>query len=319
MALLKLPMKGPNEIVPFDHPFIEYPQLASTKFDGFRLISLCGEQLLSPKLKPFANLDLPNHFPRFLEHCRKNRLVTDGELWSPCLPFNELSSIVRSHHGYIPPEVAYYVFDIMTEEEWDNGTEKDYMSRYLNYSQTLVGFSNIVPVEQCRVTSAEEAEEFFNKNLDAGQEGIVMRQLNAKYKHGRCTLKQDGMWKFKEFQTHDAVIIGVEEQMKLKQGVRRTLDSLGHLERRYEQDLYEPAGMIGAFVCIHKPEKGDMFSETFKVKPGKGMNNEEKIRIWKDVLAGGVVGRHCEFKYMPHGTKDKPRIGSLVRFRPDLD
>ena len=306
-------MKGPNEIVPFDHTFISYPQLASTKMDGFRMLNLCGEKLLSPALKPFPCLQLPKHIEGFLLYCQQHRIVTDGEIWSPDLTFQELQSIVRSFDKPIPASVNYYVFDLMTEEEWDNNTEKPFINRYLEYSQTL-HFPHVIPVEQFHITNAAEAEDYFEQKLNLGEEGIILRQGAAKYKHGRTTLKQDGMWKFKQFVTHDAMIVGIEEQMKLKFGVERTTNDLGHLERRYEQDLYEPAGIVGAFIV-------EQDGQRFKVKPGKGQNYPLRASWWQDYLRYPEKwhGKHIEYKFMPHGTMDKPRIGSLVRFRPDLD
>ena len=310
MAMLKHCMKGPNEIVPFDHDYIKYPQLASQKFDGFRCLNLCGERLLSPALKEIPNEYLQSHLEELLFRCHQHRFVTDGELWSPELAFNDLQSIIRSEHKPIPSHVKYYIFDFMTEAEWNNETEKPFINRYLDYQQLLVGAKNIVVVEQHQINDASEAELFFNNQILSGSEGMILRQHHAKYKHGRTTLKQDGMWKFKEFQTHDGIIIGVEEQMKLKKGVERTRNELGELERRYEQDLYEPSGMVGAFVV-------NMAGSQFKVKPGKGMDNHYKKALWDTRTA--LIGKWCEFKHMPHGAKDKPRIGSLVRLRPDLD
>jgi DNA ligase-1 len=307
-------MKGPNEVLPFTHPAIRYPQLASEKLDGFRLLNICGEHLVSPALKPFPNENMASHLDELLTYCRLHRLVTDGEFYSPEITFQELQSITRSHHKPIPSHVRYHIFDVMTEAEWDNGTEKPFINRYLECQQTMVGFPNTTLVEQWHVQDANEAEHYFRGFIDTGKEGIILRQHQARYKHGRCTENEDGMWKFKEFITHDAVILGVEQQERMKDGVERTRNAIGHLERRYEQDLYEPAGMVGAFIVSW----GD---GTVKVKPGKGHDHSIKAAWWAQHAANQqrFIGKHVEFKYMPHGTMDKPRIGSLVRFRPDLD
>jgi DNA ligase-1 len=315
MAQLKQVMKGPNEIVSFDHPAIHYPQLASTKFDGFRMLNLCGERLLSPNMKDIRNRHLPLYLENFLAYCAKHRIVTDGELWSPersfHMPVKEegISSILTTHDRQIPTDIGYYIFDMMSESEWDNETEKPFLNRYLDY-RILAGLPRIHCVEQWHITSPSEALTFFNGQLESGNEGMILRQPTARYKHGRTTLKQDGMWKFKEFVTHDAIIVGVEEQMKLKDGVERTRNELGHLERRFEADLYEPAGMVGAF----EVEKDN---QRFKVKPGRGMDNNWKRQAW--LSREQFIGHHCEYKMMPHGTLNAPRIGSLVRMRPDLD
>jgi DNA ligase 1 len=314
MATIKQVMKGPNEIIPFDHPAIHYPQLASIKMDGFRLLNLCGEYLLSPALKPFPNNNMVGHLQPFLTWCRENRLVTDGEFWSPSRTFQDLQSITRSHNMPIPNDVKYHIFDVMTEEQWDNGTELPFINRYLEYWQTLQGFSNVVCVEQHRVMGPSEAEDFFNTQLSRGQEGMILRSLSAFYKHGRTTLKQDGMWKFKEFVTKDATIIRIEQGEKMRDGIERGIDVLGRAERTYKQADYEPSGMVGAFVVLQDGVE-------FKVKPGKGHDNALKIRWWEDYCRYPEKwrGKHIEYKFMPHGTMDKPRIGNLVRFRPDLD
>jgi DNA ligase-1 len=305
-------LKGPNEIVPFDHSFIQYPQLASTKFDGFRCLNLCGEHLLSPALKEIPNANLRTHLAELLT-MSKAGLVTDGELWSPKLTFQELQSIIRSYDKPIPEHVGYYIFDLMTAEEWDDGTENEFLQRYIDYKK-MIAFPHVVPVEQWHIRNAQEAEDFFNGQLELSQEGMILRQPHARYKHGRATTKQDFLWKFKEFVTHDAMIVGVEEQMRLREGVERTRNIVGHLERRYEQELYEPAGKVGAFIVEHDGQQ-------FKVKPGKGQNDYIKTSWWNDwkQYPEKWRGKHVEYKHMPHGAKDKPRIGSLVRFRPDLD
>ena len=309
MAITKSVMKGPNEIVPFDHPAIHYPQLASQKFDGFRLLNLCGESLLSPALKPFPNGNMASHLAPLLAYCKRNRIVTDGEFWSPFLTFQELQSIVRSHNKPIPEHIRYYIFDMMTESEWDNEDEAPFINRYLEYKQTL-HFDCVVAVEQYHVTTPDEASAWFDAAIANSQEGIILRQHNARYKHGRTTLNQDGMWKFKEFQTHDAVVVGFEQAEVMRDGIERTTDAQGKLERTYRQADYTPIDMLGAFWVEQNGLR-------FKVKPGKGCDNEWKRHVWANQDLW--LRKHIEYKFMPHGTMDKPRIGNFVRTRPDLD
>lgn len=310
MAQLKQVMKGPNEVLPFNHPFIKYPQLASVKMDGFRLLNLCGEHLLSPALKPFPNRNMVEHLESLLEFCKQNRIVTDGEFWSPTLTFQELQSVVRSYDKPIPADIKYYIFDAMSEEEWNNGTEALFGQRVNDYRGALVDKRNICAVEQIRIANSFNAEDLFNQMIEEGQEGIILRAFNAKYKHGRTTIRQDGMWKFKQFITHDAVIVGVEQAEKMKEGLNRGTNALGHLERTYKQDDYEKVEMVGAFLV-------EQDGLRFKVKPGKGHDNAWKLAMWN--LRDALLGKHLEYKFMPHGTMDKPRIGNLVRMRPDLD
>lgn len=307
--MLKALMKGPNEIVSFNHPAIVYPQLASTKFDGFRMFNYCGEQLVSPALKAIPNLNLPAHLSNLLRFCKEARIVTDGELWSDEMSFQELQSVIRSHNSPIPSSVKYHIFDTMSEDNWNNGTELPYINRYLECQQTL-NFGNCIAVEHFYCMNAKEAQEQFDNHIEAGKEGIILRAPIAKYKHGRTTLNQDGMWKFKQFITHDAVIVGFEQAEVMREGLERTTDAQGNLERTYKQEDYTPTDMVGAFIV-------EQDGLRFKIKPGKGHNHEWKRGVWYS--REGLIGKHIEFKHMPHGAMNKPRIGSLVRFRPDLD
>lgn len=309
MIQVKDVMKGPNEVLPFTHHAITYPQLASTKMDGFRLLNLCGEKLLSPALKPFPNLNMEAHLASLLKHCRENRIVTDGEFWSPDMTFQEIQSVTRSRSKTIPASLKYYIFDTMTEDEWNNENERGFVHRYLSAYQNL-NFENCIPVEHFYVMNADEAQDRFESVLAKGEEGIILRAPTAKYKHGRTTENQDGMWKFKQFITQDAIVVGFEQGEVMREGLERTIDAQGKKERTYRQEDYTPIDMVGAFIV----KQGDV---QFKVKPGKGHDNEWKRDVWHN--REQWLGKHIEFKFMPHGTMDKPRIGSLVRRRFDLD
>jgi ATP-dependent DNA ligase len=321
MAYIRTCMKGPNTIFPFNHPFIKYPQYASVKMDGERMINLCGEAMISPSLKLMRNKNLRNHAVEFFDFCKSARLVTDCEIWSPIRSFHMpnkeegISSILSSYDREIPDDIGFYVFDLMSEDEWDKSNEPIFSERYNRYWKALQGFKHVFPIVQFQVGTAEEAECFYNDQILSNQEGIILRSPRAKYKHGRCTDHQDGMWKFKEFLTVDATIVRIEEGDRLKDGMERTTNMIGRLERRYDAAAYEPAGKVGAFVV----RNGD--GTEFKVKPGKGYNDAEKTCIWEDYVRFPEKwhGKHVEYKYMSHGTLDKPRIGSLVRFRPDKD
>lgn len=270
---------------------------------------------MSPNLKPFRNNNIANHLSRVADFCYTNRMVFDGEIWSATRGFHEkvksegISSILTTFNGPIPPDIKYHVFDYLTEAEWDS-TAPDFMTRYLRGEREIPELENMVKVKQDFVFTPEQAQERFDKAIESNQEGIILRSPDYGYKHGRCTINQDGMWKFKQFQTIDVTIIGFEEQMKLKNGIERTTNEVGHLERTFKQENYEPAGSLGALEVQHNGEK-------FKVKPGKGYSADDKRHLW--AMRFELLGKHCEVKFMPHGTLDKPRIGSLVRFRPDLD
>lgn len=313
MALPQLVMKAPSRIFPFDYEKIRYPQYASIKFDGFRLLNLCGTSFLSPALKPFPNVNLHLKFKDFWKLCEEDRLVTDGEIWSPELTFNQLQSIIRSKYEPIPDSVGYYVFDLIGEDAW-NGIEPVPIYVIRNYHvEVLTGFFGIHPVPQTNVANATEAQTMFDKAIDDGQEGIILRDPCWGYKHNRCTPNENGMWKFKQFETHDAVIVGVNQMQTLKGDVPRSWCPIRRVtERVYTQDSYEPSPAVGSFTVLYHGQE-------VNITPGRGFTLNDRRTWWQEYVANPnhFIGTFIEFKYMPHGTKDHPRMGSLVRFRWD--
>jgi ATP-dependent DNA ligase len=263
-------------------------------------------------MKPIPNINLHLKFKDLLRGSTNYRLVTDGELWSPELTFSELASVIRSQYEPIPESVGYYVFDIMSESDWDGDTTPPNFATRNQMLKVAFGknlFPWVYPVEQKLVETPFSAQEMFETHIERNEEGIVLKNPLLGYKHGRCTHNENWMFKFKQFETHDAKVIAIEERMELKPGVERTLDAVGHLERVHTQDAYQPAGLVGALLV-------DWNGTQFRVKPGRGFNHNALRTLWEERKT--LVGRWVEFKFMPKGTKDKPRIGSLVRFRPDL-
>jgi ATP-dependent DNA ligase len=259
----------------------------------------------------------------------QQKKVLDCELWSPILKFNEIMSAIadpKPEH-----QLQLHVFDIMTEDEWYEGTEQPFMDRVeeytwwvrrfcgdmLNINVTLpVGFISlplVVPVEQCLVRDAIELQAFFDLAIENNHEGCMVRGLRSKYKHGRGTLNEGLIFKFKKWVTEDAVIAGFKQgtQKKAILPEARKRDAMGYLKPIHKKGEREFVDVIGS-VCVLLRDgtechvgggKGDVLG-----KEGVTWENHKKF-----------LGRWVEIKFQEHGTHLKPRMGSIVRFRPDLD
>jgi hypothetical protein len=83
------------------------------------------------------------------------------------------------------------------------------------------------------------------------------------------------------------------------------------MEKVSTQDSYELDEAVGAFVV--QLDNG----KTTSVTPGRGFSYADKQALWH--RREQLIGKTVEFKWMPKGSKDLPRIGSVVRFRPDKD
>ena len=64
------------------------------------------------------------------------------------------------------------------------------------------------------INTMEELEKYEVDCLEIGYEGVILRDPNAKYKHGRSTVKEGGLIKVKRFSDSEARILAMEEQMK---------------------------------------------------------------------------------------------------------
>lgn len=270
-------------------------------------------------MKEFGNLGLTTHFADVIAVARAGEIVFDGEIWHPTITFDQLSSRLRSKNGDLTG-VQYHIFDAITIEQWNGACEPQssysFADRYQflkkNLSPTGLSFGpNTRLVSQTMVIGAESAENMYRAHLAAGCEGMMLRSLSGLYKHGRCTHNESNLFKFKHFETTDARIIRVVQRRKMRDGVERTYDPVGHLEKINTIDSYELVEAVGAFTVILKDGR-----ET-DLSLGRGFTDSDRTSLWEQRHT--LIGRHIEFKWMPHGTKNLPRIGNVVRFRPDLD
>lgn len=303
------PIKAPSEQILFTSEFIRYPMYASIKYDGFRGV-LLGDRFFSPMMKPFTNNQLWKHFEKTIELAQEHKVVFDGEIWHPEITFTELSSRLRAGSGMLDG-VQYHIFDCLTHDEWNGQAHSQFNHR----QQHLEVLSNYFTpdtkrVEQLLVLNSEDAANQYAKFLGAGHEGIILRSPTGVYKHNRCTHREGNMFKFKVFQTEDAVIVEVVQRRKMLD-VERTYNPFGLLEKINTQESYGLDEAVGAFQV--RLSDGRLTS----VNLGRGFSYSARQKFW--TLRDSLVGKHIEFKYMPHGTKELPRIGSMIRFRPDKD
>lgn len=315
-AELLKPIKAPNEQIPFSDPRIKYPMLASIKYDGFRGVLLDG-RFRSPMMKPFGNKHLDGLNGYFRDICHRSiaeMRVFDGEVWHPDISFTELSSRLRAENGDLTG-VEYHVFDAIDVGDWNNpGSNLQYAHRlgYLRSDWEFQGVpSHCKLVAQQMCISHIGAEGLYAGALASGHEGIMLRSPKGPYKHNRCTHNESNLFKFKNFITVDARITQVLQRRKMRDDVERTFDPIGDLAKVNTQESYTLDEAVGALEVVL--EDGKHTSLTL----GRGFTYKDRQDLWR--RRDSLVGLHVEFKYMPHGTKDLPRIGNVVRFRPDLD
>lgn len=317
MPTKKSVLLAPNQQIEFDDPRVRYPALGSLKFDGTRCICVAGE-LLSRSMKPQKNENLPDALGDLVKLSREHGLVFDFELYDHTLPNHGAhTSILAAHSKPIPDSMVCHIFDMLTIDEWEGKEDHRTFARraaeYRNQldNSGLLRFERYEAVEQVGIESADDARRLFDISIEDGFEGVMLRCPDARYKHGRSTINEGLILKFKDFHTVDGVIVEVVQRRKLKEGIERTETLTGHMERVHTKDSYELDEMVGAFRI--RFEDG---SES-EVNYGRGFPHEIRRQHWQD--RDSLLGQHVEVRHLPHGAKDGIRIGTLLRFRPDKE
>jgi len=282
-----------------DLSLIKLPCLASPKLDGVRCIIKYGVAL-SRSLKPIPNAYIQQWAQEFSPELEG----LDGELivGLPVEQPGEESVMSRTMSGVMrkdgTPDFTFYVFD-------DTGFHKyPFAGRLAGVEELYPGMRTVV-VPHRMISTLEELKAAVEQYIAEGYEGIMTRDPNGLYKQGRSTVKEQGLIKVKLFQTDEAEVIGVEEQMhneNEKQGdgiQKRGTSAVGLV----------PAGVLGSITC-RRPD-GVVFGI------GSGFTAAQRHKLWAERTT--LPGRTVTYKHFAYGTKNAPRFPTFVSFRDKLD
>jgi DNA ligase-1 len=278
---------------------IRFPVLVSAKLDGIRA-TVQGGQLLSRTLKPIPNKHLQSLDWGWAE-CLDGELIVGPP--GALDVYRTTVSGVMSHEGV--PEYTFFIFDMFPVD-----TNTPYRKRY----DALCAYVGNIPVDrvvvlpQLLVKNMEELLEFEKEVLASGFEGIILRDIESPYKHGRSTAKQGYLLKLKRFKDAEARIVDFEPL--LHNGNEAKKNELGHTERSTAKENLVPMDTLGAFI-VEDLETGVSF------KIGTGFTQGQRKRYWD--ARENLVGSLAKYKYFDVGVKEKPRHPVFLAFRDEMD
>lgn len=143
----------------------------SEKLDGVRGF-WDGKQLLSRQGYPFNPPDyFVEHFPPF---------AIDGELFSERGKFSEISATVRSANPKGWYKLKLHVFDV-PNAEGDLFTRLATLEKWLETNPS----PHIAIIKQIPLKNTDHLHKFFSEIQQLGGEGVVVRNPNSPYIHGR--------------------------------------------------------------------------------------------------------------------------------------
>jgi DNA ligase-1 len=191
------------------------------KYDGFRMMI---NKMPNGEIKIFTRRldEVTKQFPEVIEYVKKyikgDSFIIDSEAvgYNPKTkkykPFQEISQRIRRKYDIekiqkeLPVEVN--VFDIIFYEGKNLLKEKFKERRKLLQKIIKQEKWKLKLAEQIITSDIKEAEEFYQRALDTGEEGIMLKNLDAPYKPGA---RVGHMIKLKpELREFDLVITGAE-------------------------------------------------------------------------------------------------------------
>ena len=277
----------------FDSEKAKFPYAATPKIDGIRFL-MVGGAALTRSFKPIRN--------EYLQKILSSNLPEgiDGELTSGST-FQECSSIMRIKGE---PDFKVWIFDFVNPK----GELKPYKERM----DELRKFENFnIPSYEILfpkiVSNQEQIDQLMINNLNAGYEGLMLRDPNGIYKFGRSSVKENILLKVKEFMDDEAEIISFREKMiNTNEGLK---DNFGRTKRSSCQDGLKPSGTLGGLILRN--------SEGLEFSCGSGLNDALRDEIWKN--KSKYLGKLVKYKFMSKGIKDLPRHPVFMGFRDETD
>lgn len=311
---VKTVMLAPSQCIRFDdvesYRTLKFPMYASPKLDGVRMV-VNREDFLSRSFKPLPCRDLRRRFMEVYMHALTNQVVFDGEMWAEGHEFSEISGSVRRVNDRLPDWIEYWVFDFVEQSKWDCGGEKTFGMRIAGLRDLLVekNWLRVRLVPQKLVRTVKEAEDVYKQYLEAGHEGMMLKDPYSGYKHGRATVREATFFKVKSWDEAMGKIVGFKRRRALAEEFLtsdRGVDEMGRMKRTHRMEHYQDTDEFGSveLIVLSGPFTGVNVFVTFAV----GKWPEDCRWDSREQYLDQIV----MFEYLPCGSKEKPRHGRIV-------
>jgi DNA ligase-1 len=292
-----------------DFSALRFPLLLSPKIDGVRgwnpdPVAPPGLGFCSRKLKAFPNANARALFDRDEFRGLDGELAL-GDIAAPGL-LRATNALLQAHDR--PADgLVWHVFDTL-----EGGASIPYEERLAILARRVPSLGPVVRmVDQHLVHDREELEFWEDHYLDAGLEGVIVRDPRAGYKFGRSTEREGILLKVKRFEDAEATIVGSFELEHNDNA--RTTDERGFAKRSSHQANKRAAGVLGGWVV--RGLNGRFEGVEYRV--GGGFTAKQRAEFW--ALRDEAVGHVVTVKYFARGVKDKPRHAQFKDFRPEFD
>lgn len=273
---------------------LKFPRLVSAKLDGIRAIVINGV-VMSRRLKPIPNCYVQEKF-KHLEYY-DGELIYGDPTAKDC--YRQTSSACMSHSGENGKDVNFYMFDHIENPRAGYSIRRGAMSGW--------GVRHdIFMLHQEMIYTLQELLDYEEAMLNAGYEGLILRDPFGPYKFGRSTVREAILLKLKRFVDKEFMVVGFEERMH--NGNEAKANELGYMKRSSHQANKSGRGDLGA---LRLSGHGMFFTV------GSGFDDALRAEIWNN--QSKYLGKMAKVKYFPIGMKDGPRHPVFLGWRDPID
>ena len=292
---------------------IKYPVICMPKIDGVRAVNPYGH-ICARSFKPFRNTKINEVYnnPDFIGF--DGEFVVGSPTDKGCCRIT--TSNVSSVDGECPD---WYLFDYVNDYTY----KLPYYYRLNALKEEFDNLKDKYPfiklVDWVYIGDEENLLKYEQEMLDDGYEGIVIRDVNAPYKFGRSTVKEQGLLKLKRFSDAEAIVEAVSEAYENKNEAYTNM--IGLTERATLKENKVPKGAVGAFLCSTLKDivvNGEKIKKGTRIIVSAGkLTKREREYFFKN--KDEVIGRVIKFKYFSKGVKDTFRFPTFQSFRDKED
>ena len=274
---------------------VKFPCIAEAKYDGERTIAVVtqkGVTYYSRSGKEAKHVD--GLFDNDLQDMRATvgyDIVVDGERYAS--NFTETMNAKKSGKSEAKENLRFYAFYLMSLEDWRNQKSRHTMDESRKWLTEVIKASNCQKVLLSKgiyAQTADDAEKFYRDMVGEGFEGLILKQLDAKYEWDRSS-----NWiKWKPFFDADARVIGFYA---------------GREKTRLENTL-------GGIIVAGYTEDGTYF----ETNVGSGFSDDIRDEIWNNqekYLGTTAVIKYQEVSRAKNKEVASLRFPTLERFRDD--
>lgn len=286
---------------------LRYPIFVQPKVDGYRIL-IKGGKAYSRSLKLMPN----KHVQAWVLQHKVDLEGLDGELVVGPAFHEDVFKRTRK----IAARDAKLDFSFIAFDVWNQSL--DYRTRLELAHMQGLGVTRVFTIDNNIAHSPEEVLRMEEQWLEAGYEGIILRDPKGRYKNNRSTIKEGGLMALKRWSDDVAVIKSVEPLQKNMN--EAYTDERGFTKRSSSQAGKVAQETLGRLVCDFTwPAGHKNAGKTIEIRvgSGKGMDAPLRKKLWQQ--RHKLPGMHVEFEYFEPGSDEAPRHIKFRRIREKWD